>query len=361
MLRAVMSVRRIIEAFESWRQREENLVLATVYDTLGSTYTKAGHRILIAANGDYQGLVSGGCLEGDLAERARSVVDGGAPLAVTYDLRDDADDLWGLGVGCNGLIRVFLQPLTAAGGYEPFTSIAVGLLGKAPGAVATVIASPRRDAPAGATLVVGADGAVACAWRLASGSSSEVALAAGCRRAQSTGRPEHVRDVDGFEALYAPLTPVPRVLVLGAGLDAVPVVDFAADLGWFVTVADHRPAYLERGGFAKADCVIEVDPRELARRVSLDEFDAVVVMSHHLETDRTYLSQLVDVPARYLGVLGPPARRSRLLDLLGESGEALRPRLKGPVGLDLGADSPESIALSIVAELQGVFSKRPAR
>src|SRR5690606_4081775 len=163
----------------------------------------------------------------------------------------------------------------------------------------------------------------ACEWRLASGSPSALALDAGCRRVRATGRPEHARDVDGFEALYAPLTPVPRVLVLGAGLDAVPVGGFAADRGWFVTVGDHSPAYPERGGFAKADRVVEVDPRELGRDVSLELFDAIVVMSHHLETDRTYLSQLVDVPARYLGVLGPPARRARLLDLLGEAGEAL--------------------------------------
>src|SRR5690606_9297581 len=131
MLEQVMSVRRIIEAFEAWRQRGESLVLASVYDTLGSTYTKPGHRILIASNGDYRGLVSGGCLEGDLAERARAVIDSGMPRAVTYDLRDDADDVWGLGVGCNGLIRVFLQPLTPDSGFEPFASIAARLLGTA--------------------------------------------------------------------------------------------------------------------------------------------------------------------------------------------------------------------------------------
>ena len=357
-----MSVRRIIETFEAWRQRGETLVLATVYDTLGSTYTKPGHRILIAANGDYQGLVSGGCLEGDLAGRARSVVASGVPLAVTYDLRDDADDLWGLGVGCNGLIRVFLQPLTPGEGYEPFASIAGRLVGRAKGMAATVIASARADAPAGATLVLDADGAaVSASGGLAARGPTAAMLAAGARRALETGRAEHARDVDGFEALYVPLVPVPRVLVLGGGLDAVPVVDFAADLGWFVTVADHRPAYLERGGFAKADGALEVDPRRLPERIALDEFDAILIMSHHLETDRTYLSHLIDVPARYLGVLGPPARRARLLDLLGENGEALRARLRGPVGLDLGADSPESIALSIVAELQAVFAHRPGR
>ena len=108
-----MGARHLLQSFHAWRAAGEPLVLATVYETAGSTYSKAGHRILLAANGDYRGLVSGGCLEGDLAERARGVVQSGQAAAVTYDLRDSADELWGLGVGCNGLLRVFLQPLLA--------------------------------------------------------------------------------------------------------------------------------------------------------------------------------------------------------------------------------------------------------
>src|SRR5690606_33953443 len=145
------------------------------------------------------------------------------------------------------------------------------------------------------------------------------------------------------DILYSVLAPVPRVLVLGAGLDAVPVVELVASLGWLVVVCDHRPAYLERGGFARADRVVQVDPARLAEQVSLDEFDAVVVMSHHLETDRKYLEHLAASSFRYVSVLGPRARRERLLDALGAAGDALRPRLRGPVGLDLGGDSPEAI------------------
>lgn len=351
-----MSVRRIIGTFEDWRSLGEPIVLATVFDTLGSTYTKAGHRILIAANGDYQGLVSGGCLEGDLAERARGVLETGEPAAVTYDMRGDADELWGLGVGCNGLIRVFLQPLLAEHGYEPFASIARQFLGRARGAAATVIDAGRSGLRPGTTLVAGAEGQIE--WhggtRPADGPFVD-ALEAGCRRAIEAHRAEYVTDAAGAAVLYAAIEPVPRVLVLGAGLDAIPVVSFAADLGWIVDVADHRPAYLERGGFSRADHVSLVEPPSLREQIPLGDYDAIIVMSHHLATDRTYLSQLEGVPARYLGVLGPPARRARLLDALGDAGEALRPRLRGPVGLDIGADSPESIALSVVAELQQVL------
>lgn len=357
-----MSTRQILRSFQAWRERGEALVLATVYETLGSTYSKAGHRILIAANGDYQGLVSGGCLEGDLAERARRVVETGEPAAVTYDMRDDADELWGLGIGCNGLIRVFLQELTAAGGYEPFASIAARLAGTSRAAAASVVESRRADVPAGATRLLddverGADAGTR--FRLAGLDADDRlarALDAGCRRALDSGRAELRGDEEGVTVLYSPLEPVPRVLVLGAGLDAIPVVNMAADVGWSVTVADHRPGYIERGGLGRADRVLGIDPTRLGEQLALDEFDAVLVMSHHLETDRAYLAQLAGVGARYLGVLGPRARRERLLEALGAAGDALRPRLHGPVGLDIGADSPETIALSVLAELQTVFA-----
>lgn len=332
------------------------MVLATVYDTLGSTYTKAGHRILIAANGDYHGLVSGGCLEGDLAARASKVLETGAAATVTYDMRDDGEDLWGLGVGCNGLIRVFLQQLSPETGYEPFASIADGLLGVKEAGVAVVVTSGNSDMVSGATLIW--DGEKSSAWQLDSARIEQ--LAPGCANAQAQRSTVLEAGPDGAEVLYSPLLRIPRLLVLGAGLDAVPLVRFAAGLGWLVTVADHRPAYLEHGDFSTAERAELIRPEALESVFALDQYDAIVVMSHHLVTDRTYLSQLATVPAAYLGVLGPGARRKRLLDELGETGEALRERLKGPVGLTIGADSPESIALSVLAEIHAELKGQTA-
>jgi xanthine/CO dehydrogenase XdhC/CoxF family maturation factor len=344
-----------LQSFDGWRAKGEPLVLATVFETLGSTYSKAGHRILLAANGDYRGLVSGGCLEGDLAERARNVVASDRATAVTYDLRDAADELWGLGVGCNGLLRVFLQPLLAERSYQPFRAIAECLIGTEPAAVATVIESSDASLPAGATAVVratthegfGFAGAVPAA--LIAGANG--VLEGGARFVTESG----------VSILYAPLRPIPKLLVLGAGLDAVPLVGMALELGWLVTVADHRPAYLARSGFERADRTVLVEPDELASSLPLSEFDAVVVMTHHLPTDRKYLAQLAELAEldnRYVGVLGPRARRERLVADLGAAAEPLRARLKGPVGLDIGADSPESIALSILAELQSTLHNR---
>jgi xanthine dehydrogenase accessory factor len=347
-----MSVRQILETFDKWRADGRSMVLATVYETLGSTYSKAGQRILIGADGRYQGLVSGGCLEGDLAERARTVLETNRAAAVTYDMRGEADELFGLGVGCEGLIRVLLQPLLAVRGYQPFASIAQHQLASRPAVVATVIEEGARPGmTVGATMIVAGSRE---AWDL--DDAAQDVLGKACERALRTGETRYSRDESGLGVLYAILKPVPRLLLLGAGLDAVPLVNMGADLGWRVTVVDHRPAYLERGGFERAECVIHVVPRLLAETVPLADFDAIIVMSHHLTTDRTYLGQLADVDTRYLGVLGPRARKERLLAGLRETGQALRSRLKGPVGLNIGADSPESIALSVLAELQATLS-----
>jgi xanthine/CO dehydrogenase XdhC/CoxF family maturation factor len=348
-----VSARRIVETFETWRRSGEPLVLATVFETHGSTYSKAGHAILISASGDYQGLVSGGCLEGDLADRARKAIAARHAVPVIYDLRDEADELWGLGIGCNGLIKIFLQPLYAPEDYEPFATVAQWMTAHATAAIATVIESPHADLAAGATLVRHGGRSttrnVPQAWT--------GRLAARCDEALKTGR-AGFEAAGGLGVLCAPIKRIPRLLVLGAGLDAIPLVRLAADIGWIVTVADHRPAYTQRPGFETATAVHTLAAAEVSQALKLDEFDAIIVMSHHLATDQTYLSQLGAVPARYIGVLGPPGRKQRLLDSLPDGGAALRVKLKGPVGLDIRADSPESIALSIVAELQATFADR---
>ncbi len=310
-----MSVRRIIQTFHDWQQTGEPLVLATVYDTAGSTYSKAGQRILIRGNADYQGLVSGGCLEGDLAERARAVLETGEPATVSYDMRDDGEDLFGLGVGCDGMIRVFLQALDQETEYEPFASIAQLLLTDHTSSVATVIASTDPDLPPGVTLV----------WTLNPAERQSPAapalgrLIAGCEVAQASGIARFDSGEDGLAVLYAPLNPVPRLLVLGAGLDAVPVIGMAAELGWRVSVADHRPGYLAKHEFDGAERTVLVEPAALEREFKLGDFDAVIVMSHHLATDQAYLAQLAALELPYIGVLGPrhgAGRDGRLLRCL---------------------------------------------
>ena len=345
-----MTIRQLRESFRTWSAEGKPLVLASVYHTAGSTYSKAGARMLITGDGRFQGMLSGGCLEGDLAERARVVTETGAPQTVTYDLGRNDEELWGLGVGCDGVMQIFLQPLLPTEGFQPFAAMDTILDGEEAGLAVTVVASADDKLKAGATLLLVSGNVqtfgVPESWQETLSAHAKQAIVE--RRSRM-----HSLAVDGQEVdvLIALLQPPPRVLLLGAGLDARPVLHFATELGWKVTVQDHRPAYLSSGGFAAAERVLCKPAQQLAEALDVDRFDAVIVMSHHLATDRTYLEQLARTTVPYIGLLGPPDRRRRLLDDLGPSGKSLVGRLHGPAGLNIGADGPASIALSIVAEI----------
>ncbi|WP_446831428.1 XdhC family protein [Candidatus Foliamicus sp.] len=330
-----MALKHLVETFREWRAANDRLVLGTVYQTAGSTYSKAGSRVLIDGQGNYQGLVSGGCLEGDLAEHAAAVLTSGEPRSVCYDMRGEHDELFGTGVGCEGMLKVLLQPLSGDGTepWAPLTRMSdLAMSGKA------------------ARCAVVVEGSEQLIGRTTFGDEVPAELAPGLHRLHDPDR----------QLLVHVLHPVPRLLVLGAGVDAAPVVDFAERLGWRVTVCDHRPSYLERGDLGAAEQVIEVRPEQLAERVNLGGWSACVVMSHNLAADRSYLAALANQRIPWVGVLGPKARRKRLLEDLGEGAGDLREKLRGPVGLDIGASDPASIALSIMAELTASHAERSA-
>ncbi len=348
-----MAVQHLITAFDQWRARGERLVLATIVETLGSTYSKAGAQMLIDPGGDFEGLLSGGCLEGDLVEHARNVLESGAPRQVTYDMRDEEEDqVWGLGLGCNGAVRIFMQELGPANGYEPFASMAALLESGADGGYAIVIASDDAALPAGSALVDDLSGREHAAEHTGP-------LAALCARVAADGSRGIHRlgdNSEGPEVFAAALVPIPRVLVLGAGPDAIPVARMGVMLGWRMTVADHRPAYVSRIRSIVDTEVVEVDPTDLGAVLDLDQFDACVVMSHHYLTDRDYLACLAPSRVPFIGMLGPERRRERLFEELGDRAPLLAGRARGPVGLDLGADGADSIALSIVAQIEAVLN-----
>lgn len=355
-----MTATSLLNAFSVWVDQGKSLVLASVFETEGSTYSKAGAQMLITEDGDFQGMLSGGCLEGDLAERARAVLQTGMPQAVTYDLGQNDEELWGLGVGCDGLMRIFLQPLLAETGYEPFSTMVRALGGDSDQVAATVIESETAKLPAGATMVT-VNGAITYC-DVDDEYVQEISAIIGLTllECQSSYRSIVAGDTSAA-VLFSLLKPPPAILVLGAGLDAGPIVRFARELGWKVTVQDHRPAYIESGSFIEAEQVICVPVAELAGTIDLDRFAATIVMSHHLTSDREYLMQLAKSQVGYIGLLGPEDRRKRLLEELGDHAERLQGRLHGPAGLDIGGRGPASIALSIIAEMHRQIFLPPDR
>ena len=345
-----MTIRQLQAAFEAWRAERLPLVLASVFETHGSTYSKAGARMLVTGDGRFHGMLSGGCLEGDLAERAQAVLESGKSQTVTYDLGSSDEELWGLGVGCDGLMRIFLQPLSPDADYQPFKAMSEVLRGDATGAAVTVLESSAPSLEPGATQIV--QGPEVRAFGIPETLRLPILELANGALAKHRSDTASLEADDGrAELLVALLEPPPRVLILGGGLDAGPVLRLMLELGWRVTLQDHRPAYIAAGDFDDAERVLCEPAGRLHEVLELERFDAVIIMSHHLATDRSYLRQLAATRIPYIGLLGPPHRKRRLLEDLGESGKSLVPRLHGPAGLDIGADGPASIALSIVAQM----------
>jgi xanthine/CO dehydrogenase XdhC/CoxF family maturation factor len=319
-------------------------VLATVVATAGSTYRKPGARMLIMAD-RYWGLLSGGCLEADLKLHAQEVLDSGVPRAIEYDMRGPDDILFGIGAGCEGAMRVLLEP---AGPGTP-AAAALAVAGRATQAgqpISLVSVHESLDIPLGTYDAAPPLPALlrhAAAQSQSEGASRAMDWEEGGRR---------------MRAFVQFLAPPPHVLICGAGPDAQPVASAARNLGWRVSVVDHRPAYAVAADFPGAEVKL-CDPRSLRDSVALERCHAAVVMSHHLPSDASYLRELAQagVPA-YVGLLGPEARRSRLAQELGPVAEELRFRIRGPVGLDLGAVTPEGIALAIVGQIHAWLAGR---
>ena len=323
-------------------------VLATVVATAGSTYRKPGARMLIMGDGSYLGLLSGGCLEADLKLHAQEVLDGGAIRAVEYDMRGPDDVLFGIGAGCEGAMRVLIEPANSLD-RATWALAAAGRITAAGGATCLICVHESSGLPLGTYST--ADGTDAMPAELAAAANAALAEEAS-REVAIVGAPNRLRAFVQF------LAPPPHLLLCGAGPDAEPVAAAARALGWRVSVVDHRPAYAQPQRFPGAQVAL-ADPAALARTVDLGSCHAAVVMSHHLSSDLAYLRALgaAQRPA-YVGLLGPAARRRRIADELGPAAEELSTRLRGPVGLDIGASTPESIALAIVSEVHAWLAER---
>lgn len=301
-------------------------VLATLVSVEGSSYRRPGARLLVTPSGRRIGSISGGCLEEDVLARAIQVRTTGRPDAVVYDTTSENDLVWGVGLGCHGVVRVLLEKVPAC----------------PPWAVALALNARQRRATA-LTVIHGGDTPTTWGTRLAAPG-----------------------DCADPEALFLEqIDPPTALLVFGAGDDAQPVVRLAKEFGWHVTVADPRAAFANATRFPTADSVLVAPADQLVERANPDRAALAVVMTHHYVHDVPVLRALLARPLAYVGLLGPKKRAEKILADLAATGGTVTPeqraRLHAPVGLDLGADTPEQVAFSILAEMQACLAGRNAR
>jgi len=341
--------------FYGEHRTDDALILGTVIATEGSTYRKPGAMMLIAADGSHRGLISGGCLESDLAQHAKQVFEDGETRKVTYDLSADADLVWGLGIGCDGVIQLMLQRLERDQGFGFLATLEGAWKARRDGVLGLAVESNDADHPVGSF-------AFDCGDKFSAGDAAlidGIHLPSEIHDMSRRFWRESIATAQGkVDMLLVPVIPPPALLVCGAGIDAVPVTRLAIEMGWDCTVVDHRSGFANAERFPDACQVRLLQPDELASNIDLQHIDAVIMMSHNLGHDRVYLAQVVAAQVSYIGLLGPRARRDRLLDEIDATNGAAGIHVHGPAGLDIGAEMPESIALSIIAEIHACLNRR---
>src|SRR5215212_6909002 len=326
-------VRALVEAFGAATRRGERCALATVVSVEGSSYRRPGARILVCEGGASTGTISAGCLEADVIEHAKRVILTGASKLVEYDTASTSDEMaWGLGLGCNGVVRVLVEPLAPGSAYVEALRRSCEAHA-APVLVATVYQhTPSEPAPArietGARLFVNEEGEVS-REKLSGDAAATLEGELGALSLEGVTSGAHVFDVDGADArvfVETLLPPVPLV-IFGAGHDALPVVELARALGWQTEVVDPQARPASRSRFAVADRVTLARPEDVAAQVSITPRTLTLLMSHNYSHDLSLLKFLLASPARYIGVMGPRKRTERMLSELAAGEEAELSRL----------------------------------
>lgn len=324
----------------SLREQGRAFALALVTDTEGSTYRKPGALALVADDGERVGAISGGCLEPALDQLARDALASGRVEVALFDTRGDDDLVFGSGSGCRGRMRVLAWPV-APGAHALFDALAAAQADGAP--LDLVLAVDDGDAGRG------------LGWHADRTCDFDPPAIAYALRGAEAGL--HEREGRRFARLR--ISPPPRLLLLGAGPEAPAMLLLANTLGWQAEVADHREALLLASRLGDATALRHGRPAAVLAALAAAP-DAALVMTHVASTDLEALRALAALPVGYVGLLGPPGRRDELLaELTDAERAALQPRLRAPVGLLLGGEGPEAIAMAISAQLQLYFHASP--
>lgn len=355
----------ILAEYDCFKQNGETAILATVVDVRGSSYRLPGARMLISETGASVGTISGGCLEADVVERAKTVLKTGEPQVFVYDTTANEDSVFSLNMGCRGVIRILLESVEDNKLFE-FVAKCAALRRAA--VIATVINSSDAAAKIGQRVFLPDDEVLkndSPSLDAEFESSIQKRIFADAANVLQNRRSDckTYKTANGAIEIFLEFLPAPLMLtIFGAGHDAAPLVRFAKELGWHVSLLDHRAAFAAKERFPLADFVGVSRPDDFRGFSSHKSDHAAIVMTHNYAHDKEIIRRLLNTNAVYIGALGPKRRAEQILRELRDEQKDFPPenleKLFAPVGLDIGAASPETIALSIVAEISAVFANR---
>jgi xanthine dehydrogenase accessory factor len=356
-------IRDIIQSYHAHKSQGKRCALATVVHVEGSSYRRPGARMLIAEDGIITGAISGGCLEGDAMRKALHVINEQAPALVTYDTMDDDDATIGIGLGCNGIIKILIEPIDYEVANHPVALLEKMASTRQNAVIATFFTLKNKKQPnAGTLFFIGEQNKMVGIDKL--DFQSEFLLNE-CQSALKSNKSTWIDVQMNGEKMTAFLEFVPpaiSLVVVGAGNDVMPLVEMADVLSWDTTVIDGRANYAKKERFAKACDVLVAKPEEVIKNIKTDAFTFFALMTHNYNYDKALVYELCQNKVRYIAMLGPKKKLERMLSEYKEEGRPLSDEqistIYSPTGLDIGAETSEEIALSILAEIKTVVSQK---
>ncbi len=347
----MIELKRIVEAHRNTDFNKHKAALATVVKVEGSSYRSPGAKMFILNNGIWEGSISGGCLEGDVLRQAREIMESGKARTITYDTNEDSSHQLGINLGCNGIIHIFVQPLNRKNPLIPVLEKIINSQKK------TILIKRLNEFPT-------------FSWTKKDGEILDSTFdyheipGLGDLENKIYKQTSGLIEIDDEWVFFEEFEPAIDIVIVGGGGDAQPVVHFANQLGWNVRLTDECAAHLFPKNFPQAK-VIQCDRQYMGEKVTTTPYSAVILMTHNLDYDRDALIQVLEGEAPYIGIVGPKKRWEKMKSQLEDRGIKLSKkdlnRIHAPVGLDIGADTREEIALSIIAEIKAYFSNRSGK
>lgn len=350
----------ILDAWAVARSAGQRAALATLVHVDGSSYRRPGARMLVTEQGEITGAISGGCLEGDALRKSLLAIHQSSPRLVTYDTGDPADASIGAQLGCAGIIKVLFEPINSSGHDHALELLSLVQKNRTEKVLVTLFHpdDPKGNHP-GTCLLLEPEqthGKI-------EGMENLLADAEEALQEKKSLHLEYKSNTDRLQAFIEFLPPRLRLVIAGAGNDAVPVAAIASAMGWEVTVTDGRNTHAQTDRFGAGCQVLLTNTDSLLQEVKPDGYTAFLLMTHNFANDLAVLKALLPTDVPYIGVLGPAKKLRHMLDEIAASGIRLTPqqfrRIHGPAGLELGAESPEEIALSMVSGVLAAMRNCP--
>lgn len=352
-------IQSIINAYEAFQKEGKKTALATVVQVDGSAYRRPGARMLVSEDGELTGAISGGCLEGDALRKAQTVIFQQKSMLVTYDTTDEDDQKFGVGLGCNGIIHVLIEPIDYQNTINPIELLKIAISDRVFCRLITIFSvkySKQEQIGTKVLLkenqVIGDIESLDCSlWKHI---QTEIQT--------SDSNQQIIRkytELDDIQVFIESIKPAIRILLFGAGNDTIPLAKMADILGLEVIVIDGRKNLATKKRFPSARKIITGAGNEVVAQLEMDTNAAALLMTHNFDYEAQVLEDLMPLGLHYVGILGPKKKSEKLIDRLEKKGITVnQASIYSPMGLDIGAEGSEEIALSILAEVKAVLAKK---